>query len=447
MNEDEDLVLNAKAIGLAIGGAALAGMLFVLTRRDEKHDLAVAAPATEPVTETFAGSARNPAKQARAHRDTVEEAVKHQAEPLVDAVASANIESETAERNLKAAAWDAQERARLAESKLRAASNKVAEDAVHIATRVGAEARHIAGEGRGRLSQLRRPDETVSEVERLKAELEALRREVAGKTKSERRDLLGVSKKLAGKKVGPLPEGAAEDAAHAALEYLEKSLKTKAPLLLTARNKAQAVEILQRELGPILRDSAMLALSTAVGGAERATSQASSAPADLKQSFRHAAGPESVGTDDIEARLQAAREEAVAEALKAREDADAEARAARAEADRLKAELEAKLEEIKQTPASNGKHSFWSRHAAEPVVEKVAVATLETEVVTSDASEDEPGGKRGVPGLLWGGAGVGLAIYALMDPERREAMLKLANDASVQLQELVRDLQGYDDEF
>jgi hypothetical protein len=54
---------------------------------------------------------------------------------------------------------------------------------------------------------------------------------------------------------------------------------------------------------------------------------------------------------------------------------------------------------------------------------------------------------RGKAGLLWGGAGIGLALYALLDAERRDRVLRLANEASVQVQELVRDLQGYDDEF
>jgi hypothetical protein len=447
MNEDEDLVLNAKAIGLAVGGAALAGLLFVLTRRDERPAPVVDIPAPEAATVTFAQAAREAAEQARTHRETVEEAVKARTEPLAKALASTNLDSEAAERNLKAAAWDAQERARLAESKLRAASSKVAGDAVHIASRVGAEARHIAGEGRERISHLRRPDEAEAETERLKAELDALRQELADKAQPERRDVLGVSKKLAGKKVGPLPEGVAGEAAHAALEHLEKSLKSKAPLLLTARNKAQALEILQREMGPVLRDAAMLALSTAVGGAERAGQKAASAPSDIKQRFRQTAESAAEGPDEIETRLRAAREEAGAEALKAREDAEAEARAARAEADRLKAELEAKLEEIKQASTRNGKHTLWSRHAAEPVAEQEAASAPELEAAPTGDANAESSGKRGVPGLLWGGAGVGLAIYAMMDPARRDAMLKLANEASVQLQELVRDLQGYDDEF
>ena len=151
MSEDEDLVLNAKAIGLAIGGAALAGMLFVLTRRDEKHASPVEALTSEPIPETFAEAARGAASEARSHRETVEAAVKDHGKSLKEAITSTDLE-----RDLKAAAWDAQERARLAESKLRAASSKVAGDASQIASRVGEEARHLADEGKGRLSHLRR---------------------------------------------------------------------------------------------------------------------------------------------------------------------------------------------------------------------------------------------------------------------------------------------------
>jgi hypothetical protein len=66
----------------------------------------------------------------------------------------------------------------------------------------------------------------------------------------------------------------------------------------------------------------------------------------------------------------------------------------------------------------------------------------------ADAAEQQAEEERhGKAGLFWGGAGIGLALYALLDAERREKVLRLANDASVQIQELVRDLQGYDDEF
>ena len=448
MSEDEDLVLNAKAIGLAVGGAALAGMLFVLTRRDEKHASPVETLASEPIPDAFAEAARGAARDAHSYRETVEDAIKDHSNSLKDTIASTNLDAADLERDLKAAAWDAQERARLAESKLRAASSKVAGDASQFASRVGEEARHLADEGKGRLSHLRRASNSDTEVERLKAELESLRAELAGKAKTDAKDVLGVKKKLAGKKVGPLPEGVAGEAASAALENLEKSLKTKAPLLLAARNRAQALEIVQREFGPVLRDSALLALSTALGSAERASQKAASAPQDFKQRLSQVATPDVSETlSDVEDKVRQATDAATTEALKARDEAEAEARAARAEAERLKEELAAKLEEMKHAADANGAQSLWSRQETEDGIDDGAANLLEQESGPDVQAEADSGAKRGIPGLLWGGAGLGLAIYAMMDPERRESILKMANEASVQMQELVRDLQGYDDEF
>ena len=444
MNEDDDLVLNAKAIGLAIGGAALAGMLFVLTRRDDKPAPALETAAAEPVVDSFAEAARQAADEAKSHRQSVADAAREAGKSAKDAAASSRADIADLERDLKAAAWDAQERARLAESKLREVSGKVAEDASHLASRVGEEARHLAGEGKERLTHLRRPGGLASEAERLADELDARREDIAGKGKKGDKDRLGVKKKLAGKKVGPLPEGVAGEAASAALENLEKSLKTKAPLLLNARSKAQALEIAQRELGPILRDSAMLALSTALGSAERASQKAASAPADLKQRLRQEAESAGLGDDtNIEDKIRAAREAATAEILKARDDAEAEARAARAEADRLKEELAARLAEIKESAQADKGRDLLSEYAVEPV----ASDSDADGAAGAQPEGDTPHKSGGVSGLLWGGAGLGLAIYALMDPERRESILKMANEASVQMQELVRDLQGYDDEF
>lgn len=444
MNEDDDLVLNAKAIGLAVGGAALAGMLFVLTRRDEKHAPSVETLTSAPGTDTFANAAREAATAAKSHRESVEEAINDGGKSPKDAVTSSSGDISALERDLKAAAWDAQERARIAESKLREAGSKVAGDAANVASRVGEEARHIAEDGKSRFSYLRRPGSFDSEAQRVTDELDAQREETASKTTSAGKDVLGVKKKLAGKKVGPLPEGVAGEAASAALENLEKSLKSKAPLLLAARNRAQALEIVQRELGPILRDSALLALSTAVGSAERASQKAASAPRDLKQRLRHETeANEAVNSSDAEDKVRGAQEAASAEVLKARDEAEAEARTARAEADRLKAELAAKLEELKQSASDNGSRILASLHKDEPATTSEPSAAPDQEGAT--AAHADSG--RGIPVLLWGGAGVGLAIYALMDPERRESILKLANEASVQVQELVRDLQGYDDEF
>jgi hypothetical protein len=97
---------------------------------------------------------------------------------------------------------------------------------------------------------------------------------------------------------------------------------------------------------------------------------------------------------------------------------------------------------------ANGKRHFWrASHDAGDATAGAAAATEETLAAAKEKTEDAGEEHRGKAGLFWGGAGIGLALYALLDAERRDRVLRLANEASVQVQELVRDLQGYDDEF
>jgi hypothetical protein len=49
--------------------------------------------------------------------------------------------------------------------------------------------------------------------------------------------------------------------------------------------------------------------------------------------------------------------------------------------------------------------------------------------------------------LFWAGAAAGLVFYALLTPERREQVLRTAQSVTTQVQELIKDFQGYDDEF
>jgi hypothetical protein len=106
-----------------------------------------------------------------------------------------------------------------------------------------------------------------------------------------------------------------------------------------------------------------------------------------------------------------------------------------------------------ETIQANGKRRFWRpSHDAGDAVAAADVTTEETPTAGKEAEKEkeaESAGEehRGKAGLFWGGAGIGLALYALLDAERRDRVLRLANEASVQVQELVRDLQGYDDEF
>ncbi len=49
--------------------------------------------------------------------------------------------------------------------------------------------------------------------------------------------------------------------------------------------------------------------------------------------------------------------------------------------------------------------------------------------------------------LFWAGAAAGLVFYALLSEERREQVTRTAATVAGQVQELIKDFQGYDDEF
>jgi hypothetical protein len=400
MHDEDDVTLNAKAILLAVGGATVAGLLFVLARRDEKQDRA------EAVVEDIKHESKKAAKEAK----------KKRGELAAAAAATVGFDAKAAERDLKAAAWDAQQEAREAESRLRAAGHRVVEDASHLASRFGSEARNLAGEGRERIAQFRHRDEPENAVEReivrLRAEVEELRGQLGRPGKRPDRDIFGLTSRLTGKG-SPASEAMVSQAAAAALAQLERSLKAKAPALLAAKNRAQVMEILQQELGPTLRESAVQAAAAALGLLETAREERT----ETRERVRDAA--EQVRRAGIDAQ-----------------------EAARIAADDARIAAEQAAESVR----SNGKHRFWRPHHEEPVA---AISERAEELVeaTAQKAESPSDGRRGHAGLLWGGAGLGLALYALLDAERRDQVLRLANEASVQFQELLRDLQGYDDEF
>ena len=239
------------------------------------------------------------------------------------------------------------------------------------------------------------------------------------------KEAFGLASRFSGKS-GPNPEAVASEATAAALGQIERALRAKLPALLAAKNRAQAIEVLQKELGSTLRDTALQAAIAAIGkldwtrdsanAARDAEDRVQEATNDARESARR-------DDDDVTGKLERAAEEA--------RDA-AEAAAHRAE-----------------TIQANGKRRFWrTSHDVDDAAGRADLATEETlaaskEIEPEVTSEEH----RGKAGLFWGGAGIGLALYALLDAERRDRVLRLANEASIQVQELVRDLQGYDDEF
>jgi colicin import membrane protein len=399
MDDHTDASPNAKVLLLAAGGAALVALLVALSRRDEEDK-----EAGQRVEEAAAAT--------KAKQEEVAAAVK--------------AEAEAAERELKAAAWDAQQRAREAEGRLRAAGLRVVDDAAQVASRVGSGARSLAGEGKERIAQLRHRETEEpnldDEVRRLHDEIDTLKRQLRKETAAAERDVSSLTA-LFGKKGGPVGDALSSPPIAAALTQLERSLRAKAPALASAKSKNQVLDILMQDIGPTMREVGMQAFAAAVSGRETAR-----------------------GAKD---RLQETLADARDTARDAEKDAHREVSDA---ADELRATAE-DVSASSEAALSNGKRRFWrarsvaselGEDAAREAEEKAAAAEEEMAAAAETEHDEERHGKAG---LFWGGAGIGLALYALLDAERREKVLRLANDASVQIQELVRDLQGYDDEF
>jgi hypothetical protein len=434
MDEHDDVALNVKAILLAAGGAALAAWLFVMSRqKEEKTPLAHAEAAVKETTKDARKAAERAAKDAKKKAkktrkevaETVSDAGERIADRVRDTAADVGIDTKALERDLKAAAWDAQQEAREAENRLRAAGLRMVDDAAHLASRVGAEARNLAGEGKERIAHLRHREEPESEIDRLRDELDELRARLEGSERRGGRDYRALTSRLAGK-TGPIPDAVASEAAAAALAHLERSLKTKVPALITAKNRGQVLEILQQELGPTLKESAAQAVAAAFSKWDAARERADESRERGREAADDAAADLRHMGDDVEA---SAREAAAAARDKARKAEEAVAR--HAEESRL-----------------DGMRRLWRANEKGTAPETVAEATEAIERARSTGQASEPEEEQhGKAGLLWGGAGLGLALFALLDPERRDKMLRLANEASIQVQELVRDLQGYDDEF
>ncbi len=423
MDEHDD-DLNVKVILLGVGGAALAAVLVALARRDDDGQKAQAAAVIDEVKKDAKKAAKAAKKKRKEIVTTASALGERLADDVKESAAALGADAKAAERDLKAAAWDAQQEAHDAEGRLRAAGHKVVDDATHLASRVGAEARNLAGEGRERISHLRQRDDGDSradrEFERLHAEIDKLKSQLGETGRKGEKDLFGLASRFSGKGAAT-KDDVASQAAAAAIAHLEKSLKAKAPALLAARNRAQVMEILQQDLGPTIRETATQAAMAALGMWESGRERAKDAAGEMRETARDA-------SKDVRDKARHLKEEV------------------QAETEHLAAEVSDQEDAIRV----DGKRRFWraagdGRDAATEEAEqiKAAAQAAEEEARASEKEREH----RGKSGLFWGGAGLGLALYALLDAERRETVLRLANEASVQVQELVRDLQGYDDEF
>ncbi|MFN8592709.1 MAG: hypothetical protein U0031_14720 [Thermomicrobiales bacterium] len=445
MNQNEEAFPGIKVVVLSAGGAALVALLVALAKREKKPEVQ---QRVEDVSSEVEKRAKKAAKAAKKQQKKLEkeaaiakQRISERAQQTYDLAAARAVD---AERDLKAAAWDAQQEAKAAESRLRAARQRVAEDAAHLASRVGSEAKHLAGEGKDRLALLRNREEVArgadAEIARLRAELETLK----GAAKSQ-----GRQSRLIAERLGSLGaknarngaiQGIAADAATAALAQAERSLRVKAPALLAARSRAEAIDILQKELGPTVREAAAYA-ATAALASWQASRQRSAEIRDETPSY----GDDAVS---VAKNFVAGASDATAHTGEdAREDLREAVATAEAEAAEAREQAEAAEQRV-ESLATEGKKRFWrSASSTAADMEDIKAATAASDVVEEAAAEPDEEIHRSKAGLFWGGAGLGLALYALLDAERRDKVLQFANEASVQIQELVRDMQGYDDEF
>jgi hypothetical protein len=420
MHDQDDASPNAKVILLAVGGAATVAALLIglARRRDEPEPKERVEAAVKEAKKDAKKAAKAAKKKQKELRAAASESRERVAGELKETAEKIGIDAKQAERDLKAAAWDAQQEAREAESRLRAMSHRVVDDATHLATRVGSGARSLTGEGMERIAHLRhREEEPADELARLRAEIDDLKAQLADDgrraEKESRERIARLMKMRKPGKGGSMPEAMASEAAAAALTHMERTLRSKVPDLLAAKNRAQVLDVLQRELGPTLRETAAQAAAAAFEMWDSAREKGEA----VREEARHLADETADATRD-----------ARADALRAADDAKERAEAAAAKA---KGRWWGSADGARKDVATSGEH-------LDEAVDEVKTR------IGDDVGEEE---HRSKAGLFWGGAGLGLALYALLDAERREKVLRLANEASVQVQELVRDLQGYDDEY
>lgn len=196
--------------------------------------------------------------------------------------------------------------------------------------------------------------------------------------------------------------------------------------------------------------AAARAAATVVGQAERALGRGVSLLGLAKEQVPAAAsrGRERVVPSVRDASVQAAanaleawqgaRERAAAAAAAAESEIGrSTAKAAHVAADsrgRLRSATTATAGRAAERASAVGERAAEVRSRATSATRGTAAATVET-------------GKDASATLFWTGAAASLIYYALLSPERRDQVVQVAREVGGQIQELVRDFRGYDDEF
>lgn len=202
-------------------------------------------------------------------------------------------------------------------------------------------------------------------------------------------------------------QSVAEQAASATVSAAERARKVGAAIAETTKEQLPHVsqtlgEKLTEEVVPTVREAAMLAASTALDlwqtARERAAEAAAAAQHELDELGPQAAHVVEVGADQAKSAVESG--EGLVQGA---------------------------------TAAVTEKASEVSERAKDAAAE-AADATVEA-------------GKNTGSLIFWAGAAAGLTFYALLTPEQRERVTQTVKTVVNQTRELIKDFQGYDEQF
>ncbi len=89
-----------------------------------------------------------------------------------------------------------------------------------------------------------------------------------------------------------------------------------------------------------------------------------------------------------------------------------------------------------------------AKEASAVVTEKAGVVGGRAKVASRQAADATVETSKDTGAMLfWGAAAGGLIYYALLGPEERERLASAVQSATGQVRELIKDFQGYDEEF
>ncbi|HEY8447525.1 MAG TPA: hypothetical protein VIL01_10485 [Thermomicrobiales bacterium] len=198
-----------------------------------------------------------------------------------------------------------------------------------------------------------------------------------------------------------------------------------------AERPSETVQAMREQMAALAQSIIEQAATRAVGGVERAKG-ARPALKTAKGRLPHLTHRVQ---DDVVPSLREVAVNAASAALELWQAAREMAAEAAEEAQEEVAEPASRLVEKAERRAREATHAVAER------VEEVAD-------MAEDVAEEAVEASRGAgAALFWAGAAAGVIFYAMLNEERRQQVLRLANSIITEARELIRDFQGYDEEF